>query len=87
MDNTILLIILLGLIAILIVLIIGLNTTKEKVTQLRHLIQDNKVTIELVFEKIKLFKPQIIEVRKNGFRFRKNKRRTAHVKRCYNKRY
>lgn len=66
-DSTTIIIIGIGVILILILLFAILNNPKEKVTQLNHLIQDNKVTVEIVYEKVKSFKPTIREDRKNGF--------------------
>lgn len=69
MDDTETLLIVVGAIIISVVfLILGFSgDEKKKITLRDNFIQDDKVTVSLVFEKIKLFKPEIIDGRKNGF--------------------
>lgn len=51
----------------LIILLIIESQKKKKITKRDNLIQDNKASVELVLEKLKGFKPQVLENRKRGF--------------------
>lgn len=69
MDDTdfFILIVIIVVVGALLIIAIILGNEKKKTTLRENLIQDSKVTVSLVYEKIKGFKPEIVEGRKNGF--------------------